>query len=119
MVNYYYICQHCDHEMRNVMQSIKDKPKKVCPNCGKHKLKRVLYGCEFCSVSKNPSTIGQLADKNARKAGSQKMSEIVSRSEENKPSAEAPLPDYCTATDREIRAMTDQQRIRYIMEGKK
>jgi putative FmdB family regulatory protein len=119
MVNYDYICQHCDHEMRNVMQSIKDKPKKVCPNCGKHKLKRVLYGGEFCSVSKDPSTIGQLADKNARKAGRQKMSEIVSQSKENAPAPESPLSRHCTATDREVRAMTDQQRIRYIMEGKK
>ena len=118
MINYDYICQNCDYEMRNVMQSIKDKPKKACLNCGKHKLERVLYGGAVCSVSKAPSTVGQLADRNAKKAGSQKMSEIEAQARKNQPSNSHPS-EHCTATEREINKMSEKQVTRYIMEGKK
>jgi hypothetical protein len=105
--------------MRDVEQSISDKPKKTCPSCGKRKLKRVLYGGIHCSVSKEPSTVGQLADKNAKKAGRQKMSEIKAKARENRPSPDESLPSHCAATEREITMMTDKQKVRYIMEGKK
>ena len=119
MISYDYICEHCDHKMPNVEQSIKDKPKKICPSCGKHGLVRVLYGGVFCSVSKDPSTIGQLADRNAKKAGRQKMSEVEAKARENQPSSTPPLSEHRTATNREVRQMSEKQRMRYIMEGKK
>jgi len=118
MINYDYICQNCDYKMHNVMQSIKDKPKKVCLNCGKHELERVLYGGAFCSVSKTPSTVGQLADRNAKKAGRQKMSEMEAQARKNQPS-NSPPPKHLTATEREINKMSENQITRYIMEGKK
>jgi putative FmdB family regulatory protein len=110
MISYDYICENCNHEIHDVEQSIKDKPKKICPSCGKHGLARVLYGGAFCSVSKDPSTIGQLADRNAKKAGRQKMSEVEAKARENQPSS---------TIDREIRQMSEKQKMRYIMEGKK
>ena len=63
---YDYICENCDHQLNDIQQSIKDKPLKKCPQCGKLKLERVIYG--GCHVSvRNTTTIGQLADKNFKK----------------------------------------------------
>jgi len=91
---YDYICRRCQHKLNDVSQSIKDKPKKRCPACGKHTLERVIYGGLYGFV-KN-TTVDQPADKNPQDAGHYKKSE-----------------------SREINRMTNSQKQRYIMEGKK
>ena len=63
---YDYICKECSFEMKDVRESIKDKPKKRCPQCNKHKLERVIYGGAGAFVQ-NTNTIGKLADKNWKK----------------------------------------------------
>lgn len=42
MPTYDYECDACDHKFE-LFQSIKDSPKKKCPECGKSKLRR-LFG---------------------------------------------------------------------------
>lgn len=42
MPTYDYVCDACDHEFE-LFQSIKDNPKRKCPECGKLKLRR-LFG---------------------------------------------------------------------------
>jgi putative FmdB family regulatory protein len=42
MPTYDYVCDACDHSFE-LLQSIKDEPKKKCPECGKSKLRR-LFG---------------------------------------------------------------------------
>lgn len=42
MPTYDYECDSCDHKFE-LFQSIKDSPKKTCPECGKPKLRR-LFG---------------------------------------------------------------------------
>jgi putative FmdB family regulatory protein len=42
MPTYDYHCDACEHEFE-LFQSIKDNPKKKCPQCGKSKLRR-LFG---------------------------------------------------------------------------
>jgi putative FmdB family regulatory protein len=42
MPTYDYQCDACDHKFE-LFQSIKDSPKKKCPECGKPKLRR-LFG---------------------------------------------------------------------------
>jgi putative FmdB family regulatory protein len=41
MPTYDYQCPDCGHAFE-VFQSIKAKPVKVCPNCGKRKVKRLI-----------------------------------------------------------------------------
>jgi putative FmdB family regulatory protein len=41
MPTYDYVCDACDHQFE-LMQSIKDEPKKKCPECGKPKLRRLI-----------------------------------------------------------------------------
>jgi putative FmdB family regulatory protein len=119
MINYDYICQACDHELENVLQSIKDKPKKRCPKCGKHKLERVLHGGVYGFVN-NASTVGQLADKNTRDMGHYQKSEIEAKAKENKPkSTQTIYGKYATASKSEINKMTPQQQQNYIMRGNK
>ena len=109
---YDYVCSKCDHEMKDVYQSIKDKPKKKCPECGKNGLERVIYGGCFAFV-KNVNTIGQLADKNTKEMGHYQRSEIESKSNEGNEARET------KNLRKEINKMTPKQKQRYIMEGKK
>ena len=41
MPTYEYRCKACDHETE-YFQSMKDKPKRKCPECGKLKLERLI-----------------------------------------------------------------------------
>jgi len=42
MPYYDYVCDNCGHGME-MFQSIKDKPKKKCPECGKYQLRRIIH----------------------------------------------------------------------------
>jgi putative FmdB family regulatory protein len=50
MPTYDYQCDACDHKFE-LFQSIKDEPKKKCPECGKQKLRR-LFGTGAAVVFK-------------------------------------------------------------------
>ena len=41
MPTYDYVCDACEHEFE-LFQSIKEDPKKQCPECGKKKLRRLI-----------------------------------------------------------------------------
>jgi len=41
MPTYDYVCEACEHAFE-LFQSIKDEPKKQCPECGKKKLRRLI-----------------------------------------------------------------------------
>ena len=110
---YDYICKNCSYEWKDVKQSMQDKPKKKCPECGKHGLDRVIYGGAY-GFTKNANTVGQLADKNTSNMGHYQRSEMEAKAQESRPKT-----DSSEATRREIHQMTPQQKRRYIMEGKK
>jgi putative FmdB family regulatory protein len=50
MPTYDYVCDACDHKFE-LLQSIKDAPKKKCPECGKSKLRR-LFGAGAAIIFK-------------------------------------------------------------------
>jgi len=50
MPTYDYQCDACEHKFE-LFQSIKDEPKKKCPECGKQKLRR-LFGTGAAVVFK-------------------------------------------------------------------
>jgi putative FmdB family regulatory protein len=41
MPTYDYVCDACDHAFE-LFQSIKEEPKRKCPECGKQKLRRLI-----------------------------------------------------------------------------
>ena len=120
MINYDSICKSCGHELKDVLQSIKDDPLTVCEKCGDHSLERVIFGGRAAFVE-NVSTIGQLADKNTKNMGHYKKSEINAKAEEVK-KANQPKSfwgKHATANKSEINNMTPEQKTNYIMKGKK
>lgn len=115
---YDYKCENCSHEMIDVHQSIKDEALKICPSCGKDSLQRVIYG-GLGSFMKDAKTIGQLADKNWSKLGKYRQSEIESKSKEKREEYASPFSAFGNASKKEINNMTEEQKKKYILEGKK
>lgn len=114
---YDYKCDNCEHELKDVQQSIKDEALVLCPNCGKEALYRVIYG-GLGSFMKDAKTIGQLADRNWSKMGSYQRSELEAK---NKPknNEESNFSNFGKATKKEINKMTPEQKKKYIITGEK
>lgn len=73
MPTYEYLCDNC-HNNFEIMQSIKAEPVKVCDKCGSDTIHRVIFPTTvFCS--KEPKTLGQLAEKNTKKMGRYELQE--------------------------------------------
>lgn len=115
---YDYECKNCGTEVNDVFQKVTDAELKKCPECGKHKLFRVVTG-GLHSFMAGSETIGSIADKNA-KVNKNKIAEAEHKKREATPEAPKAWYDkYGTATAKEINKMTPQQKTRYIMEGRK
>lgn len=120
MPEYNFNCSSCNaatSKSWSVSEYDQQLKKVKCDNCG-GKLER-CYDLDnvFTSV-KDIKTIGQLADSNASKYKSRLNEAAAKKSEETK--VEKPWYDkYTTATSKEINNMTDKQKVRYIMEGRK
>lgn len=70
MPEYTYRCrlEECNHSF-DITHSIKSPPILICPLCGESTLERVIYGGVHVSCSPGVTTIGALAEKNAKKFG--------------------------------------------------
>lgn len=107
----YYICDNCDHQF-NVTQKFEDKTLKKCPQCKKLKLYQDLTGM-YAFVVKEPTTIGQLADRNTKKMGKYEL--------ENKMKEDG-IPEAIRAREKrqkinKLSKMNEKQKAKYIMEG--
>lgn len=112
MITYNYKCSVCQHTIE-VRQSIKDKPLQKCPACNQHSLERVIYGGLGFNMDREPTTLGQQAERNAKKMGKTKVQELDAQ----KP----PDPLKQNEQQRRLEKVLDggQERIRkYIWEGK-
>lgn len=118
MPTYDYECRHCNHLLEDVFQKVTESPLKKCPECGKHKLERVVTGGIYGFMS-GSNTIGSIADKNAR-VNKNKIAEAEHKKKESNPEPEKPwYHKHGNATAKEINKMTPKQKTRYIMEGRK
>ena len=118
MINYDYICENCGYELKDVLQSIRDNPFTHCDKCNQESLSRVIFGGRGVFIE-NVSTIGQLADKNARDMGHYKRSEAETKLKETKAkSKESIHGKHATASKGEINKMSSDQKQNYIMKGK-
>lgn len=87
MPTYDYLCSACGYEFE-VYQSFTDKVKRTCPDCKKKTLERQI-GCgiaAFCQ--QDPTTIGQLGERNAKAAGNTKRDEMIAQKEQDKVKAQ-------------------------------
>lgn len=110
MPHYDYGCHYCGFQQSDVYQSIKDDPYIICPRCKEETFNRIISGGLGVFVSKDPSTIGQLADRNAQK-NKTKISEAEAKKKESQPQKQD--KSYI----RKINNMTPKQRHKWIMEG--
>ena len=81
-----------------------------CPKCKKRTFERLISGGLAAFVAQEPTTIGQLADKNTKKNKSQ-LDEAAAKKRETEPQQ----PDV--SYRKKINKMTPEQKHKYIMEG--
>ena len=105
MPQYEYACSACQHQFE-IYQGVKDPVKRKCPKCNKLGLERLIF--PVMGQVKSIKTLGQLAEKNTKRAGSS----MQSAEEDRKIATKAKLKEI-----NQINKMTDKQKTKYI-EGK-
>ena len=115
MPTYEYRCSGCGHGFE-IVQSMKDKVKRKCPECEKNKLKRV-FGTPFIFMKGEPQTIGHWAERNTEQMGRYELGDKRGEQEEAKKKSSGGVSKG--ATKKEIRKMTPEQKKRYIEKGTK
>jgi|688.fasta_scaffold09695_18 hypothetical protein len=123
MPTYSFCCEDCaaTTEIECRVAEYKAKSKKVsCSVCNSKNVYRDFKADNVQGSVKNVNTIGQLADKNAKK-NKTKISEAKHKQKES--TIQAPQPwyknsKYGSATPKEINKMSTDQTTKYIMEGK-
>lgn len=109
---YEYRCNNCQHEFEAV-QTIKEKPLKKCPSCKKNKLER-LISVTTGFVRRDATTIGQVADRNAKKLG---KNEVQERDLKKKSDTKVALDQAKVELNRTINKMSEDQKRKYIDNG--
>lgn len=80
MPEYTYKCFDCEHQF-DIVQSIKDSKLHKCPNCKHLSLERIIYPATII-MDREPTTLGQLADKNTKRAGKEKIQLLEEQNKE-------------------------------------
>lgn len=114
MPTYEYKCSGCSHSFE-IVQSMKARQKRKCPECKESKLKKVL-GIPLVFVKGEPQSIGHRAERNTEKMGSYELSE--KRELENKSKKSEPWwrKDSKYSND-QIKNMSESQRKNFIEGG--
>ena len=121
MPEYAYRCLACEHRFSDVIPMKQYKKRRKCPSCKKHKLSRIL-GSFTSFVRAEPTTLGQLAERNTQKFGKYELDEKKRQQAKGKNVDKKGQPWYHKdgeASQNEVFKMTPEQKKRYIQEGKK
>lgn len=114
MAVYDYLCKNCDAELKDVRQSIKDRPLTACDVCKTHGLERVIFPPQVF-VRGEASTIGQLAERNSKKIGKYEAQE---RSLKDKDLKKKALGEAKKEMRSKLNSMSESQKQRYIEDGR-
>lgn len=112
MPTYDYECRTCSHG-EEVYQSFSDKPLTTCPKCGEEQYRRVILTAPRISVKGEPTTIGQLSDRNTSKMG---RYELQAREQADDIAGQLKQKED-RQTYKKINSMTAAQKKKYIEEG--
>ncbi len=109
---YDFECSECAY-YTEIEQPMHAPSEHECPHCGKNSLVKVFINPPAMFVRGEPSTIGQLADRNTANMG---RYELEDRKRENgiKTDKEA---QQKKETHRKINAMTPEQKLKWIRKG--
>lgn len=136
LVTYEYECTNCGEfysEDRTISDYRENGPRKKCKNCKKLKLERIISK-PLVSKMAEPKTVGSLAEENYRKNKSKIEEEARIRKDERynnireraakngvelpKDRPEPKKSPHETKTDAEVNKMTQERKVKYMMEGK-
>lgn len=115
MPTYDFECLECG-ALEEVVQPMHAPSVLDCPVCNKKNVfKKVFFNAPMISIKGEPTTIGQLADKNTKALGtyerqSKELLDEVNKKHINREKA---------AMHREINSMTDKQKDHWIRTGEK
>jgi len=135
MITYEYTCDECN-ACFDTMQSIKDEALSVCPVCDNNTLRRVLHPPLHVQVIGEPTTMGQLAERNAQHMSQEEMAKAQERfktqktisripdkhrpaSIPNEPTKDSPewIKKPRTKTTKQVTQMTPEQTKKYVHTG--
>jgi putative FmdB family regulatory protein len=111
MPTYDYSCKSCEYVFEAKHGFNEDAP--PCPECGKNKLEQIINEAPLVFIKGEPSTIGQLADRNTKKMGRYELEN--KRREDN-------MDDHKKHKEvrekrHRINKMTPKQKRKWIREG--
>jgi putative FmdB family regulatory protein len=105
MPTYEYVCEACGHQFEK-FQSIKAEPSRLCPKCGKKKLRRLIgagagiifKGSGFyCTDYRSPTYTAAAKSDSAAKTASSVSTTAGAPAASSTPPAAAPAPAKATA----------------------
>lgn len=110
---YDFECESCAY-YTEIKQSFDDPNTHNCPHCGKKTLVKVFINPPSIMVRGEPSTIGQLADRNTKKMGKY---EIEDKNKANGIKPENTVDKKRREINRRINSMTKTQKLKWIKDG--
>ena len=120
MPTYDYSCRSCE-KIFETKHGFNDPPD-PCPNCGGTELTQVFNEPPLAFIKGEPTTLGQLADRNTAKMGKYELDKNRHKQEQGNVNKNKPKEWWeknGNATKKEIRKMSDKQKSNYILKGKK
>ena len=111
---YDYQCEQCQYDTE-VEHRMFDDGVRQCPHCGQMSLRKVTINPPTAFVRGEPTTIGGLADQNARKMGHYELQE-KSAQDNNRPKL-TPEQKAKRDTHQKIVSMTPEQKMKWIQNG--
>ena len=113
---YDYLCKNkkCKSELNDIHQSFNDEALIICPKCKQSTLIRVVNSAPMVIAKSEPTTIGQLAEKNSKTIGRQEIQERTLKDKENKKQV---LSQTKKELYSKINKMSDKQKHGYIENG--
>jgi len=112
MPTYDYECADCKHQ-EEIFQKFAEKELDICPSCNKSSFRRVILEPPLAFIKGDPTSVGQLADRNTKKMGKYELEDKcrADNMETHKKNKEA------STLRNKINKMTTTQKKKYIEKG--
>jgi len=128
---YQYRCTKCEQKTDEVFQGINDPPLTLCLHCNTDTLVRVIFPVFGFVRGSSNQTLGSLAEQNTKRLSDSQKAKIMEREKlperplprgmtkaEKPTEKESPFSDAGSATPRQIKKMSKDKKLDYIMTGK-
>ena len=111
MPTYDYSCKSCEYVFEAKHGFNEDAP--PCPECGKNKPEQIINEAPLVFIKGEPTTIGQLADRNTQKMGRYELENKRLKDDMKTHKKNKEVRDK----RRKINKMTPKQKRKWIREG--